>query len=145
MDNACDIFSELPDEVFYGQHNSQEAAVMRFLRALFRDRLLNYRLEYKENWKTPKFTHRYDEEIEAEIIQMMASFGDRGDATLYFVFEKDFVESNFGMIWNDSKHRDYYTHCGNLYLNTSVEFSVEMVDFIFKINQKLVELNENEV
>ena len=80
----------------------------------------------------PKLYYHFDEEEGSESIRL-ASEWDEGNAMLYFSFEKDPQESSFGLIWNDSKKKNYQTRSGNLYLNKRTDIVHEAMDFVFRV------------
>lgn len=112
LDYKDDIFSELPRKVFDKTYNRQMASLMIEFQSRFNVRLS----EISGDSVIPKLEYNYDEEEDVELIRMTSQW-DRGNAMLYFSFEKDPEESNFGMIWNDNQYRNYHTRSGNLYLS----------------------------
>lgn len=122
-----DIFSELPIKVFNESYNKQMAGIMKAFRTEFYERILD-----KPKKMIPKLYYHYDEEEISESIQL-ASMWDEGNAMLYFSFEKDHQDSSFGLIWNDSKKKNYQTRSGNIYLNRSEDIVHEATDFVFRV------------
>jgi hypothetical protein len=128
LDYKYDIFSELPGKVFDKTYNRQMASLMIEFQSKFNDRLL----KNSGDSVIPKLEYNYDEGEEAELIRMTSQW-DSGNAMLYFSFEKDPEESNFGMIWNDNLYRNYHTRSGNLFLSKSNDVIHEAIDFIFRV------------
>lgn len=122
-----DIFSELPMKVFNESYNKQMAGVMKAFRTEFYERISD-----KPKKIIPKLYYHFDEEEGSESIRL-ASEWDEGNAMLYFSFEKDPQESSFGLIWNDSKKKNYQTRSGNIYLNKRTDIVHEAMDFVFRV------------
>lgn len=122
-----DIFSDLPKAVFDSTSNKQIATIMKDLKAEY------YKRVQKSDRITPKpKLHYLIDEDGVETIQM-ASTWDQGKALLYFSFEKDSSESSFGLIWNDSKKKNYLSRAGNITLNDMNDIISESIDFIFRV------------
>lgn len=122
-----DVFSELPMKVFNESYNKQMAGVMKAFRTEFYERISD-----KPKKIIPKFYYHHDEEEGTESIRL-ASEWDEGNAMLYFSFESDPQESSFGLIWNDSKKKNYQTRSGNIYLNKRTDIVHEAMDFVFRV------------
>ena len=73
-----------------------------------------------------------DQEEEAELLRMTSQW-DSGNAMLYFSFEKDPMESSFGMLWNDDKNKNYQTRSGSLYFNKIDDVIQEIIEFIIRV------------
>lgn len=123
-----DIFSELPVKAFDATYNKQMAKVMKAFRSSFTERLS----KHSRDREIPKFLYSYDEEEKSELFRMTSQW-DEGNAMLYFSFENDPHESNFGMLWNDNKYKNYQTRSGNLYLSDTDSVIHEAIDFIFRV------------
>lgn len=122
-----DIFSELPMKVFNDSYNKQMSSFMKAFRTEFYDRISE-----KPKKIIPKLYYHYDEDEKSESIRL-ASEWDEGNAMLYFSFEKDPTDSSFGLIWNDSKKKNYQTRSGNIYLNRRTDIVHEAMDFVFRV------------
>lgn len=122
-----DIFSELPVKVFDESYNKQMAKFMKAFRIGFYEKMINTSKRI-----IPKMLYHYDEDEAVESIRLCSEW-DEGDAMLYFSFEQDPTESSFGLIWNDSKKKNYQTRSGNLFLNKRKDIVHETVDFVFRV------------
>lgn len=123
-----DIFSELPIKVFDKTYNAQMAETMSAFRKMFRRIIANNKVEKI----IPKLEYYYNEEDLSELFRMTSQW-DEGDAMMYLSFEKDPLESNFGLLWNDDKQQNYETRSGNLYLSKADDVIHEIIDFILRV------------
>ena len=122
-----DIFSSLPRKVFDTTFNEQLAEFMLSLRNEFYKNIINYPQKI-----LPKFIYFYDEEESVENIRLSSEWTD-GNAMVYFSFEKEKTESSFGLIWNDTKGKNYQSRSGNIYLNSKEDIIHESIDFILRV------------
>ena len=122
-----DIFSELPMKVFNDSYNKQMAGFMKAFRTEFYKKISE-----KPKKIIPKLYYHYDKEEGSESIRLSSEWNE-GNAMLYFSFEKDSTESSFGLIWNDSKRKNYQTRSGNIYLNKRADIVHEAMDFVFRV------------
>ena len=123
-----DIFSELPGKTFDEKNNQQMVRVMK----AFRNQFYRCVSEYHGDTVIPKLEYSFNEEEEAELLRMTSQW-DSGNAMLYFSFEKDPMESSFGMLWNDNKSKNYQTRSGSLYFNKIDDVIQEIIEFIIRV------------
>lgn len=123
-----DIFSELPNKVFNKSFNSSMAKFFNSFRFEY------YKMIGKKLLRRviPKFEFYFNENDNSILIRLVSSW-DQGSAMLYYSFENDPKENNFGMIWNDNIKKNYQTRSGNLYLNDMKDIIHESIDFIFRV------------
>lgn len=123
-----DIFSGLPFKVFKRSYGEQMSDFMKRFRLIYAKRLQENEEEISPK---PKFRYSVDEENSQNI--QMSSAWNRGRAMLYFSFEKNPKDSNFGMIWNDDLGKNYQSRSGSIYLSAADDVINESIDFMLRV------------
>lgn len=120
-DAKNDIFSELPKKVFLESYNEQMSNIMNNLY-----RYYNY-TDAEIGGSLPKF-QIFTSEDKAEIIQFINNDSDK-NINVYFSFEENHEYSSYGVVFNDIKHKEFYSKSG-LLCNQNME---KLVEEIFNI------------
>ena len=133
LDEEIDIFSELPLELFVENKRKQEQKLSQMSNVMrtFKKEYTRYVTSKEMSSILPKLKYYIDEEG-ASVIQL-SSVWNEGNASLYFAFEENTDESSFGMVWNDSRKKNFESRSGSIDMNDIDDIIHEVLEFLFRV------------